>query len=69
MGRYEKQLIASLKKLIQLDDSISKSSSPLYSIRYRVKEMMNSVIYNNMGKDSVEEAKIQKIFKELGINN
>lgn len=67
MGEYEKQLINALKCLIELDDTLSKDASPLYSIRHRVKDMMHSVIYNNMGKDHIEEAKIQKIFRQLGI--
>jgi hypothetical protein len=65
MARYEKSLLQALKKLIELDEQVSHDLRPQFSIRSRAKEMMYSVIYNNLGLDRAEEAKIQEIFSEL----
>ncbi|MCU0445212.1 MAG: hypothetical protein MUE85_09865 [Microscillaceae bacterium] len=65
MARYEKNLLQALKKLIELDEQVSHDLRPQFSIRARAKEMMYSVIYNNLGVDKAEEAKIKEIFNEL----
>lgn len=67
MNRYERELIDCIKQLIQLDEKISKDIDPKFSIRRRVIDMMNSVIYNNMGADYVEEAKIRAISQLLKV--
>lgn len=66
MNRYEEKLIAGLKALIKLDERLSQAEAE-DAIKYRIVDTMNSVIYNNMGEDSVEEPKIQKIMESLGI--
>jgi hypothetical protein len=66
MNRYEEKLIAGLKALIRLDERLSQAEAE-DAIKYRIVDTMNSVIYNNMGEDSVEEPKIQKIMESLGI--
>lgn len=65
MPQHEAYLIEVLKKLIQLDDTIGQDAQG--SIRHRIVEMMHSVIYNNLGSDSVEEAKIKEVLAQLGI--
>lgn len=66
MGKYESQMIASLRRLIDLDETLSrKKDDPRISIKQRVVQMMNSVIYNNLGTDSDEEKKVKEIFKAL----
>lgn len=66
MNRYEEKLIAGLKALIKLDERLSQAEAD-DAIKYRIVDTMNSVIYNNMGEDSVEEPKVQKIMESLGI--
>lgn len=66
MNRYEEKLIAGLKALIKLDERLSQTTAE-EAIKYRIVDTMNSVIYNNMGEDSIEEPKIQKVMESLGI--
>lgn len=65
MKKYESKLIRVLKKLIELDETISQSEE--YSIKSKIKNMMESVIYNNLGRDSIEEEKVKLIYKKLNI--
>jgi hypothetical protein len=67
MQAYESQLLRVIKLLIEVDDKLSMDSSPVFSIRHRIKQMMMSVIYNNLNKDTVEEQKVLQILKDLGI--
>lgn len=66
MNRYEEKLIAGLKALIDLDEQLSQTGED-DSIKYKIVDTMNNVIYNNMGEDSVEEPKIQNVLDSLGI--
>lgn len=65
MQHLEKPLITCLHNLIQLDEHLSRQNSPQLSIKQRIKDMMHGVIYNNLGKDTVEEDKIRKVLKTL----
>ncbi len=67
MSQYESSLIQSIQNLIHLDEQISRDVDPRFSIKRRVVEMMNSVIYNNLGADSVEERKVESVLTALGI--
>ncbi len=67
MDKYEAQLLKSIQSLIRLDEKVSREKDPRYSIKRRVIDMMNGVIYNNMGADSVEEQKIHHVLKQLGL--
>lgn len=70
MGKYENQMIEALRKLIDLDEKLSKKKNdPRISIKNRVVQMMNSVIYNNLGTDSEEEKKVKQIFDALNLSN
>lgn len=66
MNRYEDKLIEALKALIQMDERLSQTGEE-DSIKRKIVETMNNVIYNNLGKDSIEEPKIQKVLDSLGI--
>ncbi|WP_299452426.1 hypothetical protein [uncultured Microscilla sp.] len=68
MNRYEEKLIAGLKALIQLDERLSQSEDEAEAIKYKIVDTMNSVIYNNLGEDSIEEPKIQKVLDSLEID-
>lgn len=68
MPRFEKRLLDCIKALIRLDETLSRNSDPKYSIKKRVVQMMNSVIYNNLGTDSIEEKKISHVLNELNLN-
>lgn len=68
MAQYEGKLLEAIKLLIALDDALSMDNNPTFSIRNRIKQMMMSVIYNNLGKDTIEETKVLQILKELKIN-
>jgi hypothetical protein len=68
MAHYEGKLLEAIKRLIALDDALSMDNNPTFSIRNRIKQMMMSVIYNNLGKDTIEETKILQILQELKIN-
>ncbi|TAE69006.1 MAG: hypothetical protein EAZ85_13560 [Bacteroidetes bacterium] len=63
---YENMLIESLKRLLVLDEELDPEANMRYAVKFRVKEMMNSVIYNNLGVDSLEEARLREIWKQLG---
>lgn len=67
MQKYEASLLEVIKKLITLDDALSHDDSPMMSIRNRIKQMMISVIYNNLGKDAIEEKKVKQVFRELNL--
>ena len=67
MAQYENDLLKAIKLLIAVDDTLSHNKTPEMSIRNRIKQMMMSVIYNNLGKDSVEERKIKQVLQELNI--
>lgn len=67
MERYEAKLLEAIKHLIALDASLSMDKDPVFSIQNRIKQMMMSVIYNNLGKDSEEERKVKWVLKELDI--
>ncbi len=69
MSHYEEKLLKCLRKLLELDEQISLVQNPKYSVKIRVKEMMNSVIYNNLGVDELEEIKLKNIFEKLGLEN
>lgn len=66
MNRYEDKLVEALKALIQMDKRLSQTGEE-DSIKRKIVETMNNVIYNNLGKDSIEEPKIQKVLDSLGI--
>jgi hypothetical protein len=66
INKYDKMLIAALKELLILDEELDPKANMRYAIKFRVREMMNSVIYNNLGLDSVEETRIRQIWRELG---
>lgn len=68
MNRYEDDLIAGLKALIKLDEKLSQTGEE-DSIKRKIAETLNNVIYNNLGKDSVEEPKIKQILEKLEITN
>ncbi|EAY30243.1 hypothetical protein [Microscilla marina] len=68
MNRYEEKLIACLKALIKLDERLSQSEDEAEAIKYKIVDTMNSVIYNNLGEDSIEEPKIQKVLDSLEID-
>ena len=67
MARYEACFLEVIRKLIALDDLLSMDNSEIFSIRSRIKQMMMSVIYNNLGKDSDEERKVLSVLKALNI--
>ncbi|OJJ20963.1 hypothetical protein BKI52_10320 [marine bacterium AO1-C] len=66
MNRYEDNLIDGLKALIKLDEKLSQTGE-VDSIKRKIAETLNNVIYNNLGKDSVEEPKIRQILEKLEI--
>ncbi len=68
MNRYEDDLIAGLKALIKLDEKLSQTGEE-DSIKRKIAETLNNVIYNNLGEDSVEEPKIKQILEKLEITN
>ncbi len=65
MQCLEKPLITCLHNFIQLDEHLSRQNSPQFSIKQKIKEMMHGVIYNNLGKDTIEEVKIKKVLQTL----
>jgi hypothetical protein len=67
MQIYESAFLEVIKHLIALDSSLSMDKDPVFSIRERIKQMMMSVIYNNLGKESEEEKKVKWVLAELGI--
>jgi hypothetical protein len=68
MKFYEENLLSCLRKLLEIDEKISLlQNNPKFSVKIRVREMMNSVIYNNLGVDEIEENKLKNILKKLGI--
>ncbi len=70
MEIYEEKLLNCLRKLLEIDGEISLlQNNPKFSVKIRVKEMMSSVIYNNLGVDELEEDKLKTIFKKLGIED
>lgn len=66
MNRYEEKLLEGLKALIDLDEQLSQTGE-VDSIKRKIAETLNNVIYNNLGKDSIEEPKIQQILEKLEI--
>lgn len=68
MERHEAKLLEVIKHLIALDVSLSMDKDPVFSIQHRIKQMMMSVIYNNLGKDTKEERKVKWVLKELNIS-
>jgi hypothetical protein len=67
MPEYEACFLEAIRKMIALDDLLSMDSSEIFSIRSRIKQMMMSVIYTNLGKDSDEERKVLAVLKSLNI--
>gem|GEM_PF-2262769 len=67
MNHHKTALLEAIKLLIVLDDTLTNDNSPTFSIRNRIKQMMIGVIYNNLGKDSVEEQQVKQIFQALNI--
>ena len=66
MNRYEDKLIEGLKALIRIDEKLSQTGEE-DSIKRKIAETLNNVIYNNLGKDSIEEPKIKQILEKLEI--
>ena len=69
MPRFEHNLLECIKGLIRLDETVSRNSDPQFSIKKRVVEMMNGVIYNNLGPDSIEEEKISHVLNALNLKS
>ncbi|GAB4404325.1 MAG: hypothetical protein OHK0053_29800 [Microscillaceae bacterium] len=67
MAEHEADLLKALHKLIHLDDTVSRQQASQFSVRQRIVEMMQSVIYNNLGPDAVEESKLQAVLQKLGL--
>ena len=68
MNRYEEKLLEGLKALINLDEKLSQTGE-VDSIKRKIAETLNNVIYNNLGQDSIEEPKIQQILEKLEITD
>jgi len=66
MNRYEGNLIEGLKALIKVDEKLSQTGEE-DSIKRKIAETLNNVIYNNLGKDSIEEPKIRQVLEKLEI--
>jgi hypothetical protein len=69
MQDLEKPLIKCLHSLIKLDEQLSREQPPKLSIKQKIKDMMKGVIYNNLGKDVIEEEKIHKVLKQLNLSD
>ncbi|NJL13517.1 MAG: hypothetical protein HC913_11275 [Microscillaceae bacterium] len=67
MAEHEAALLMALHQLIHLDDTVSRPQASSFSVRRRIVEMMQSVIYNNLGPDAVEESKLRAVLQKLGL--
>lgn len=67
INEYETNFLEVIKRLIILDEALSRDDNPNMSIRNRIKQMMMSVVYTNLGEDTVEEQKVKQVFIALNI--
>ena len=62
---YEQSFVKALKILMKMDETLSRGNSK-FSIEKNIQKTMRTVIYNNLGTDSVEEKKLEKLWTKLG---